>query len=48
MYLSHEPREIMVRYMSDRKDRQLSVSVGLKDAAFEPLKAGLTTGACRP
>ncbi|MEO8360516.1 MAG: hypothetical protein ABI672_10845 [Vicinamibacteria bacterium] len=48
MYLSKAPHELMVRYMSDQKDRQLSVFVALKDMTPAPLNTGLTTGACGP
>lgn len=47
IYLSDRPHELIVRYMSDRPLRQLSVSVALRDGPATPLSAGLSSGACR-
>lgn len=47
IYLSQRPHELIVRYMSDKPVRQLSVSVALRDGPATPLLAGLWSGACR-
>ncbi|MBK5256233.1 MAG: hypothetical protein JJE39_09400 [Vicinamibacteria bacterium] len=47
IYLSKDPHELIVRYMSGQPERELSVSIALRDAPLTPLRAGLTSGPCR-
>jgi hypothetical protein len=46
VYLSKSRHELVVRYMSDKPVRQLTVLAALRDQPAIPLRAGLSSGTC--
>ncbi|MEO8500013.1 MAG: hypothetical protein ABI565_03805 [Vicinamibacteria bacterium] len=46
VYLSHAPHELILRYMSERPVRQLSVSLARGNGTAAPLVTGLSSGTC--